>query len=119
MKTRTEQLADAKEGTMKKIINGKRYDTDKATLIGSRTESNPTDFRWIDESLYVTPRSRQYFLAGEGGAMTQYSVPVDNNARGGGSKIIPLTQAQALEWAETYLDADDVEEHFSDLIEDA
>jgi hypothetical protein len=44
---------------------------------------------------------------------------LDNNARGGGSKIIPLTQAQALEWAETYLDADDVEEHFSDLIEDA
>lgn len=104
---------------MKKIINGKRYDTDKATLIGERTQSNPSDFRWIEEGLYITPRSKQYFLAGEGGAMTQYSRPVDNNARGGGSKIIPLTREQALEWAEAYLDEDDIEEHFGDQIEDA
>jgi hypothetical protein len=104
---------------MKKIIQGKRYDTDKAVLIGTRTHSNRSDFSYVNEGLYVTPRSKQYYLAGEGGAMTQYSRPAGDNARQMGEKIIPLTRDQALEWAETYLAADDVEKYFSDMIEDA
>lgn len=104
---------------MKKIINGKRYDTEKATELGTASHSNRSDFRWYEETLYQTPRGKAFFLSGEGGAMTQWSRPVDGNARMGGSGIIPLTSEQALEWAERHLDADTVDEFFGDSIEDA
>ena len=36
-----------------------------------------------------------------------------------GSDLIPLTKEEALEFAEKYLDIDEVKEHFGDMIEDA
>jgi hypothetical protein len=38
---------------------------------------------------------------------------------GYGEKIIPMSRAEALEWAEHFLDPDTVENEFSDFIEDA
>jgi len=39
--------------------------------------------------------------------------------RSGGEGIHPLDREEALEWAERYLPAANVEEHFGDVIEDA
>jgi hypothetical protein len=105
---------------MRKIINGKRYDTESARLVGEYENSLPvTDFHHVWMGLYCTPRSGQYFLAGEGGPMTRFSQSAGQNSWTGGSDIIPMTRQEALEWAERHLDSQVVENEFSDLIEDA
>ena len=109
---------------MKKIINGKRYDTEKAIKIGEYNNlgagvDSTTDFAFWEAALYRTPRSGQFFLAGEGNAMSRFSQSAGQNSWTGGSDIIPMTRAEALEWAERYLLAEAVEAHFSDMIEDA
>jgi len=109
---------------MKAIINGFRYDTEKATAVGGANNIGAgasfwSDFSAWEATLYKTPRAGRYFLAGEGGPMTRFSHRVDQNSTSGGSKIIPMTAEEALEWAENYLDADAVEKHFSDMIKDA
>ena len=104
---------------MKKIINGKRYDTEKANLVGEYSHLYPSDFNYVEEALYVTPISRQYFLAGKGGANTKYSQSVSQNSWIGGEKIIPLSRDDAFEWAHRHLMEDEVEAEFLDLIKDA
>jgi len=108
---------------MKSIINGKRYDTDKAILIGEANAldfgcSSTRDFNHWEASLYMTPRSGAFFLAGCGGPMTRFSRKVDQNSWSGGSGIHPMDKAEALEWAEQYLPTEDIEKHFGSVIED-
>jgi hypothetical protein len=106
---------------MKAIIRGKRYDTEKATLIGksgSNGHISITDFSWWEAGLYRTPRSGTYFLAGEGGPMTMFAHSV-GNGRTGGSRIIEMDVADALDWAERHLTTAEVEAAFSDQVEDA
>jgi hypothetical protein len=105
---------------MKAIINGLRYDTDKATLIGeASSDESRSDFRYWAAGLYVTPRAKRYFLAGEGGAMTRWAQSIGLNSRSGGSGIKPLDEADAREWAERYLTVAEVEAAFGATIEDA
>ena len=52
--------------------------------------------------------------------MTRWAESLDGgNFRGWGEGILPVSKAEALEWAEQYMDADEIEEHFPDLIQDA
>lgn len=107
---------------MKAIINGKRYDTEKAILVGkagSDGNISVDDFSYWEAGLYKTPRSGVFFLAGTGGAMTRWATPIGNNGRSGGSGVIPLDREEARLWAERFLPAEIVEEHFGDMIEDA
>ena len=104
---------------MKKIINGLRYDTEKAIEIGYHSSGHHSgDFQGWHATLYRTPRSNRYFLAGEGGAMSRYASH-HGNSMGCGEKLNPLEKAAALAWAEQYLDADAIEKHFGDAIQDA
>lgn len=109
---------------MRKIINGVRYDTDSAELIGDADNigcgaTSQNDFSWWEAGLYITPRSGRYFLAGTGGPMSRFGHAIDNNSTSGGSKLIPMEKSEALEWAEQYLDTETVEEYFADMIKDA
>lgn len=104
---------------MRKIIDGKVYDTETAQLIGSGGgTAYPRDFHYYHESLYRT-RKGAYFLAGEGGALSHYSRPAYGGGSCGGEGIIPISAEDALEWAQNHLDAGDIEAHFGDLIEEA
>jgi hypothetical protein len=99
---------------MKKIINGRLYDTEKATPVG--TDFTPagfgvTDFQWYSEQLY-RKRTGEYFLHGEGGPLSPYSEPYGQGGSQGGSRIAPLTAKQAREWAETHISADEWEAEF-------
>lgn len=104
--------------TMKKIINGKVYDTDKARELGVDGYSNSRDFNHWTERLYQK-RTGEFFLYGEGGPMSRYAVTIDQNSWSGGEKIMPLTPAKAREWAEEHLNADEYEAIFGLPDEDA
>lgn len=97
---------------MRSIIRGKVYDTEKATLVCKIWEGAKGDFRHFEAELYQTPRSKQYFLAGSGGQMTCFARRVDQNSWSGGSGIIPLSEEDALRYAEQYASSDVVELFF-------
>lgn len=103
---------------MKKIINGKLYDTETASCVGSWSNNySPRDFQSVQEDLY-RKRTGEFFLYGEGGPASKYAVSVGGNSWSGGAKIIPLTVEQAREWAEKHLDADEYQEIFGEVVED-
>jgi len=102
---------------MKKIIDGLRYDTEKAIEIGSAGEGYAGDLQQWEATLYKTPRSGRFFVAGSGGPMSRFAQSVGQNQWSGGSDLIPMSVEEARGWAEKYLDADAVERHFE--VEDA
>lgn len=97
---------------MKKIIGGKKYDTDTAKRVGSFESGYIGDFEWRNETLYQKATSGcEFFLAGEGGAKTRWaSRTIDGFSSGEG--ILPLTLDEAREWAEEHLTQAEVEELF-------
>ncbi len=102
---------------MKKIINGKRYDTDTAKLVGHTSYGTPGDFNYWWEGLY-RKRTGEFFLQGNGGPMSKYSERIGENEWTGGQEIIPLSLEEAQEWGEKYLDAEEYEEIFGRVEED-
>lgn len=103
---------------MKKVINGKMYNTETAQEIGSWANGGGwSDFHHQEETLYKK-RTGEYFLHGEGGPMTRYAEQVELNSWSGGARIMPLSYAEAQAWAEEHMDADDYEAHFGSVPED-
>lgn len=100
---------------MKKIINGKRYDTDSAKNCGSYYYSNKRDFHYIEETLYQK-RTGEFFLHGLGGAASKYA-EYDGNMWGMGEKIMPMSIEEAKKWAEDHLDVDEYEAVFGEVTE--
>jgi hypothetical protein len=104
---------------MIKIIDGKRYSTDKADSIALWANNIPySDFNYCEETLYRTKKGA-FFIHGEGGAMSKYAKSTGNNSRCGGEDIRPLTDDEAREWLESHQFIAELEELFPDSIEDA
>lgn len=84
---------------MKKIIDGKIYDTDTAARLAFWCNDLPdNDFNSLDETLFRTKKG-QHFLYGNGGALTWCSQRSGNGSYGG--KVIKLlSPSEALEWCE-------------------
>lgn len=102
---------------MKKIINGKKYDTETAKKIGYWSNNyNCSDFNYCAETLY-RKKNGEFFVHGEGNAMSKYSVSCGQNSWSGGQEIIPLTEEKAKRWAEKYLTGDEYEEIFGEVAE--
>lgn len=102
---------------MKKIINGRMYNTETAKPIKFyANDGGWRDFRHYEETLYLK-RTGEFFVAGEGGPMTKYAQPCGQSGRSSGSDIIPLTEREAKEWAERHMDADEYEETFGEVPE--
>lgn len=95
---------------MKKIIEGKRYDTDTANLVASWDNGKFGDFGFIEEALY-RKRTGEYFIHGEGGAQTRYAQAY-GDSWGGGEQIMPVSYDKAISWAQEHMSADAFEEHF-------
>lgn len=98
---------------MKKIVDGKTYNTDTAVEICSEFYSNRGDFRYCWETLYVTKRGA-YFLYGEGGPLSKYSVSTGQNSWSGGEAITPMTADEAMAWTEKHGTADEYVEFFGE-----
>ena len=103
---------------MKKVINGRRYDTDTARRMAEDSYSNPRDFSYWCETLY-RKNTGEYFLHGEGGPMSKYAETVGQNQWSGGAKLIPLTVEAAKKWAEEHLDGEEYEKIFGVVEETA
>lgn len=101
---------------MKKIIDGRIYDTETAKLVGepwSPAGLGPGDSDWCEETLY-RKRTGEFFLRGEGGPRTRYAMPYGQSGWTGGERIMPMTYDQARQWAEDHLDADEYVAVFGD-----
>lgn len=93
---------------MKRIINGKKYDTDTAKFLGYAGYSHPGDFGYWRETLYVK-KTGEFFIHGVGGPMSKYAHRTGLNEWSGGEEIIPLSPEEARKWVEENLDADEYE----------
>lgn len=101
---------------MKKIINGRLYSTETARELGANWSGNRSDFRWYCETLYQK-KTGEFFLFGEGGAMSGYACKVSDNSWGAGETIIPLTPDEARNWAEKNLTVEEYVAIFGDVEE--
>lgn len=103
---------------MKKIINGKVYDTSTAKKVGEYWNGGGwRDFGHYEEKLF-RKQTGEFFLHGEGGPTTKYAVSCGQSGWESGEKIIPLSYSAAKKWAEDYLDADEYEAIFGEIAED-
>lgn len=103
---------------MKKIINGKSYDTSTAERIGGWSNNmSSSDFGYCSEELF-RKKTGEFFLYGEGGPRSRYAVSSGNNEWGYGQSIIPLTYEAASKWAEEHLPAEQYEAIFGEVEED-
>ena len=102
---------------MKKIIDGKIYNTDTAREIGTFDNGYSfSDFKHCEETLYKTQKG-VYFLYGCGGPLTRYRESVCDGWTGG-TDILVLSTDEAYLWAESHLSTDTVMNEFPTYIEE-
>lgn len=102
---------------MKKIINGKIYDTNTAKELGDYYNGYAkNDFNYICETLY-RKKTGEFFVLGEGGANTKYCSRT-GDSWSAGAAIIPISYENAREWAEEHLGAEEYQEIFGEITED-
>lgn len=103
---------------MKRIIDGKVYNTETAEEIASwHNGYYGGDFKRCEESLYRTPKG-SWFLAGEGGPMSKYARPA-GNMTSGGDGLEPLTPDEARRWLEEKDFVAELEQYFAGDLEEA
>ena len=104
---------------MRKIINGKIYDTQTANIIGQYDNGYGSgDFKIISEDLYKSTKG-SYFLHGRGGPLSAYATQI-GNGRGYGEALVPMSKQNALDWCQDReLINSKIEAEFVDLIEEA
>jgi hypothetical protein len=96
---------------MRRVINGQRWDTDKANLVCEVVNGMPRDLDYVKVGLYQTPRSKRFFLAGEGGPMTVFA-HCDGDRCCGGERIIPIDTKVARWLAEVNAPEETVKKFF-------
>lgn len=101
---------------MRKIINGRMYDTETAKEICSWSNGYYTDFKYIEETLYQKSTG-EFFIHGEGGAASAYSKSCGSNSMCGGQSIIPVSESLAKDFVERHGSVEDYENLFGKVDE--
>jgi hypothetical protein len=104
---------------MQKVIDNLVYDTETADRlcdVSGPGGYSRSDFQWEDTWLYRTKNGR-FFIAGEGGAMTRWAMPMGQNGRTGGSGLAAITEEQARELLATHGSAEAYRRFFPDVEE--
>ena len=101
---------------MKKIINGRLYSTETAKEIYAWDNGFYGSFRYFSEALYQK-KTGEFFIFGQGGAMSKYAQPCGENNWGYGERIIPVSESDARKWMEDHADADTYIEVFGEVEE--
>ena len=101
-----------------KIINGRRYDTERAKEIGYyESDFERSNFQWYEETLYQK-KTGEFFIYGNGHAASPYSTSYGYTSRGPGDALVPLTLEEAQKWVEEHLSVETYEELFGEADED-
>jgi hypothetical protein len=107
-----------KGGDMRKVIDGKLYDTEKAKAVCSWSNGYyGDDFHRCNETLYRTDKGN-WFLHGEGGALSIYGKQTGDGSCGG-CVLVPFSEDDAFEWLQEKGDVAVLEEYFNARIEEA
>lgn len=96
---------------MKKVIKGAVCDTETATKLGSCDHDIIDHLHWWSETLYRT-KSGRYFIHGEGGPASPYSIADGDGHWKSGEQINVISREAAEEWAEEHLNGDEYEAAF-------
>jgi len=99
---------------MKKIIQGKTYNTDTSSKIAERGTGRTADFSDWFEELHVTKKGN-FFVYYWGGANTQFAETFNNGrSRNEGSGIRTIDKDDALSFLDDcfFVDEELVEKHF-------
>jgi hypothetical protein len=102
---------------MRKIIEGKAYDTATAQHLGNWNNGlGSHNFKWCVETLFRTSNGR-YFLYGEGGPASRWARSLGDNSSSEGRDLRVLDEQGARQWVETHLRASDYEDIFGEAAE--
>lgn len=102
---------------MKKIINGKVYNTETATRVGSYESGFQGDIDYVSEELY-RKKNGEFFVYAEGGAATSYATSRGSDGYASGEAIKPMIYDEAAQWAERHLTGEQYEQIFGEVSED-
>lgn len=97
---------------MKRTIQGKRYDTETAIKICEIFEGYRNDFLHLNCTLYQKKTSKEFFIAGFGGAMTAFSSKASDGSITGDEKIIPINDDKAKDFVRRYGEEGQLEKLF-------
>ena len=104
---------------MKKVIDGKMYNTETAELVHEWDNGRFTsDFRYRRKVLYRTKKGK-WFIHHNGGAMTDMAVSCGSNSFSGSEDIEPISEKNALRFLESHDGIKAIEKYFADQIEEA
>lgn len=84
---------------MRRIIDGKMYNTATATLVGEYRYSTSNDWFYECEELYLK-KNGEWFMLGEGGSKSKYREQCGSSNWCGGEVIKPFTKEEAKKWLE-------------------
>lgn len=102
---------------MKKIINGKVYNTETASRVGAYESGFQGDIDYVCEELY-RKKNGEFFVYAEGGAATSYAASRGADGYASGEAIKPMTYDEAAQWAERHLTGEQYEQIFGEVSED-
>lgn len=103
---------------MKKIINGRMYDTETAETVAEASHGGVRDFRYYREELH-RKKDGEFFLFGEGGGLSKYAHKSEYGGFEYGEAITPLTEEDARRWMERNASVEEYCEVFGTPAEDA
>ena len=84
---------------MKKRVKDIWYDTDVAFPVGPTVTYGKGLSKW-SARLYMTPKTKRYFLCGHGGLMSVFSSPIDFD-------IVPISDLKADRFKESFVPKSD------------
>lgn len=90
---------------MKKIIDGKMYNTETAKRVGYYDNGAYGSFSHFEETLY-RKRTGEFFLHGSGDANSRYR-KYYGGYQEGSEEIIPYTKEKAKKWMEQHASAEE------------
>jgi hypothetical protein len=107
---------------MKKIIDGKRYDTETAECVYRWDNGHyPSDFRYRYKFLYRT-KNGAWFIHHEGGALTDMAQPCGSNSTCGSEALEAISAEDAYEFLEANSGETDaqeaIEQYFADRVQE-
>lgn len=102
---------------MRKIINGRSYDTTTAKHIGEWENTYDVRDHKRTHEVLLRKRNGEYFIYGQSGPAGAYAKKIGYSSYEGGDGIVPLSFDEAREWAERHLEADEYEAAFGEVSE--